>query len=708
MRENTQNNFRRILALAIIVLLIFGTFVFRLAQWQIVDGAKYLSQSDETSSSYSVIKAPRGEILDKDGNKLISNKTVYNIVFNAAEMPSSERNNTIYKLILLMEQCGAKWIDVLPIERTTNGDYAFKANSDSEISYMKSSSMLYLNEYATANDCVKTMISDDYYNIKGYEDDYILKIASVRYNMQRSSFSIRYPYTFAEDISIDTVTVINEHLNELPGVSVETSAAREYNASSLAPHIIGYTGSLSAEEYTALKDEGKTFSADNYGGYLYSDKIGKSGIELVMEDELRGTNGKKIVNANADGTYTTNDEKTIDPIPGNTVFLTLNSNLQDVANNSLAKNVVAAQANGQAAHDAAVARGDKSTNFGEDCKAGAVVVLDAKTFGVLAMSTYPTYDLQKSLTDSEYYSSLLKDDSTPLVNRATSGTYTPGSIFKPSVALGALQEGAITSSTQFTCTGVYNNPDFTGYNPTCMGTHGTVTVTTALEQSCNIFFYEVGYRLGIRSMNTYCTRLGLGVKTGIEIGERTGILAGPEEYLENHGEAWTDGLTVMSAIGQSDNSFTPLQLATYCATIANNGVRLNSHIIDKVTDYSRSDVVYQTPSTVMADLGVDQTYIDKVKEGMGLVCSDRKGTAYRFANYGIKIAAKTGTATTVEGVHSDNATFIAFAPYDNPEIAVAIVFEYGAKGTYVQNVAQDIFDAYFYGKTSADLFPPQS
>ena len=693
----------RFLILGIILSVLFALLCGRLIQWQLVEGEKFLEESESSTSFYTVTQAARGEILDTNGNELVSNRTVYNIVFNAMEMPREQRNETIYQLILLMEQCGEDWVDILPITTDDSGAYIFKENQESEIEYMKSASMLRLNSYATAEDCMNTMISEDDYDIdtKEIPKDYILKVASVRYNMTRSDFSVRYPYTFAEDISIATVTVISEYLSELPGVSVQVSTAREYNATTLAPHIIGYTGALSSSDYETLKEEGKTATTENYAGYTYNDKIGQAGIEQAMEEELRGTNGRTVVATNANGELVDSTEESVDPIPGNTVYLTLESNLQAVANASLAQNVAAAAEAGKEKQATAVANGsDKLTGYGEDCVSGAAVVLRVSDFGVLAMSTYPSYDLEASLNDSTLYSQLLEDETTPLLNRATMGTYQPGSVFKPSVALAALQEGVITTDTLIHCSGVYYNDDFADYHPECMGVHGDITVSTALQKSCNIFFYETSYRLGIQTMNLYCNLFGLGTKTGIELYEREGILAGPDEFENYHpGEQWTDGITVQAGIGQSDNSFTPLQLATYVATIANDGVRLRTHLVEKVTDYTRQTVLSVTETQVMADAGLNQEYVEAVQYGMYLVTQEG-GTASGFATYDPPIAAKTGTAELGgTGGKSDNAVFIAYAPYDDPEIAVAVVLERGSSGVYAQNVARDIFDAYFHGKT---------
>lgn len=683
----------------ILVAAIFCGFVLRLGQWQLIEGAQFLAESEDTTSSFVVQTAARGEILDKDGNPLASNRTTYNLVLSSLELDRDTMNETIHSLVTLVEACGAEWVDRLPITLDADGSYVFKEDQESEIEYMKSASMLRMNEYATAEDCVNAMCSEDYYDITGYSPEETLKIASVRYNMQRSQFSASTPYTLASDLSTDAVAVISEYIRDMSGVSIEVSTTRQYDGGTIAPHIIGSTGLLSAEEYEALDEAGETYSSDNIAGYAYNDTIGKSGIEAALEDELRGENGKIVLRTDADGNLVDTTDEWQAPVNGNTVYLTLDSNLQAVASASLAENVEGAQAAGKEEQKAAIAAGAEETvGFGEDCVSGAAVVLRVEDFAVLAAANYPTYDLERSLSDVEYYASLLEDEDNPLYNRAMQGTYTPGSIFKPAVALAALQEGAITTETEVYCSGRYHNEDFADYQPGCLGVHLDTNVYQALEKSCNVFFYETGYRLGIRSLTPYCSLLGLGEETGVEIPESTGILANPEEYEELHGAAWTDGITVQAAIGQSDNAFTPVQLATYAATIANDGVRLRTHLVDKVTDYTRETVISETEPEVVAELGVDQEYIDEVKYGMSLV-TESGGTASRFADYGVKIAAKTGTATTVEGVHSDHVTFIAFAPYEDPEIAIAVVLEYGDIGSYVQNVAEDIFDAYFYGKT---------
>ena len=364
MQSLKDKGFTRATVIILCIAIVFAVFVGRLAQWQLIQGDDFRAESELESSNYTIIKATRGEILDINGNPLVSNEISYDIVFNASQLKRSERNNTIYRLILLMEQCGASYVDRLPITTDERGEYVFKEDMESEIDYMKSSSMLNLNDYATAKDCVETMISDDFYDVVDFPEEYILKIASVRYNMHRSSFSIRYPYTFAKNLSPDALTIISENLSDFTGVSIEVTTKRNYNDGTLAPHILGYEGALSAEEYQALSESGEIYSSKNYSGYSYNDTIGKTGIEAVMEDELRGTNGKETVIMDANGNYSS--ENVIAPIPGNSVYLTLDANLQAVVNRSLAENVKGAQENGQVLYDEAVSQGCFDLYFSND------------------------------------------------------------------------------------------------------------------------------------------------------------------------------------------------------------------------------------------------------------------------------------------------------------------------------------------------------
>lgn len=656
----------------LLLVIAFTVFGLRLFQWQVQDGATYLEQANATSKSTVKIDAARGEILDRDGNALATNQTAYKILFEKPYMTDETANDTIHTLVELLEKRGEQWIDELPIVLDNAGEYVFAQGKDDAIAYLKGKTFLNVNEYTSAPLCVKQLAALYDVDPTQYTKEELLRLLSVRYNMTMETFSTTMPYTFAKSVSKETVSIIEENSASLPGVSIRVTTTRTYDDGTLAPHLIGTTGKLTKEEFETLEER----------GYAYDDEVGKSGIEYAMESQLRGEDGVQALQLHKDGTVASSSVEKA-PVQGNTVYTTLDANLQKVANASLKKNIEAASSAGRSMNE---------KHVGEDCVAGGVVVLDVKDFSILAASTYPTYDLGK-LTDDDYYAKLFQDQTNPLFNRAFNGAFKPGSVFKPAMAAAALEEGAITENSKITCHHVYEYYA-PSYAPTCMGYHGAITVDTALARSCNVFFYEVGRRLGIDNIDLYAKSFGLGVATGVELGESEGILASPS-YRTSHGGTWQPGDVIQAAIGESDNAFTPLQLAAYCATIANNGTRLKTHIVDKVTDYSRKTVVSETKAEVVEQVSVSEENLKVVQQGMRKVCTE--GTASTaFANYGIAVAGKTGTAENIG--HSDNTVFMAYAPYDDPEIAVAVVLEYGASGTYSTNVAKDIFDAYFYGK----------
>ena len=463
------------------------------------------------------------------------------------------------------------------------------------------------------------------------------------------------------------MNAVSENTQGVSGVEIQTYLTRGASDPDLAPHILGALGSLSEDEYNELKKHGKSYS--------YDDKIGKFGIELAYEDDLKGKGGTRVIQRNADGTLVESIE-TESAKPGNTVYLTIDSKLQKTAVKSLEENVKAAKQAGKES-------GQK--NNGEDCETGAVVMLSVKDFSVLAAASYPTYDLNRYSEYGSYYVKLSENKNSPMYNRATVGTFACGSVFKPCVAGAALEEKIITDKTKIYCKQDY---DFYPTNVVrCMHYHGSLDVTGAIEQSCNYFFADTGRRLGIEPMYLYAQKFGLGEYTGVEIEESKGTLAGRDST------DWQVGNTVSAAIGQSDNAFTPVQLATYVATIANNGERLKTHIVDKVTNYERTKTVKSTDVESYGDCGISKKNLDIVRKAMLGVTQDENGTAnYMLGDYKVKVAAKTGTA---ENSGSDHTTFICYAPYEKPEVAIAVVIEHGAKGRYSMQVAKDLLDAYF-------------
>ena len=658
--------FRMVLCL-IIILIIFVMFIVRLYDWQIVHGKDYKELSKQSSAYTETSYATRGEILLSDGTELAVNKTSYTVVLNKIYLHSDDTNYAIANLIDLCDKCKTKWFDVLPILTDGNG-YKFDQGSANDIEFIQSSAMLDDPSLKNASDIMEALIKR--YDAENVIDRELQRdVVSVRYNMEKKGYSYSTVYEFAEKVSKEAISVISERTQNVPGVEIRTTSERQIKNGTLIPHIVGVVGSLSQEEYEEHKDD----------GYALDDKIGKFGIEAGLEKYLRGQAGKREVVKDYEGNVVS--QKEIEPVKlGNTVYLTIDKKLQEVANQSLAENVIKAQANG--AYEAKKAGKNLQ---GEDCRAGAVVMLSVKDFSVLAAATYPSYDLSQ-YWDDDYNEWLYSDDGSPMYSRAFNGAFQPGSSFKPLAAIAALQEGTITPDTTYTCTGHYNYyPSFT---INCLSVHGTNNLRGAIAASCNSYFAEVGRLTGITSLYLYAEKFGLGVPTGLEVDESTGILAGRDS------EHFYPGNTCQAAIGQSDNTFTPVQLATYTATLANNGVRYRTHLVRKIVSYDRKEtIVDNDPNNpeIVADAEIEKKYIDEVKSGMRAVLTTGTASSY-FDGFKVEVAGKTGTA---ENAGSDHAVFICFAPYKKPEVAVAVVLEHGAWTRFAGRIARDLLTAYF-------------
>ena len=643
----------------VLIVFIFSCYVVRLVDWQIVNGEVYRERANRSSIYRNKTDALRGEILDVNGVGFVENLTGYKILIDRFALPAEKENQTILDLIALLKLKNEPFIDELPIKLISGGQFEFVEGKEKEIKELKGKNRLNLNSYSTASECMEKLAKK--YNCGNFEPKIKRDIVSVKYNMDVNGYydSMASSYIFADDISSELLMIISEKFQDNQGVRIGLSAKRQPVNSDLAPHIIGSVGKISEEQYETFKDK----------GYSLADIVGKSGIESVMEEYLHGVAGEKKVEVAKDGSvlHTPNAKEAK---PGNTIYLTIDSRLQKAANESLAR---AVRSSGQ-----------------YDCVAGGVVALSVKDFSVLAAATYPSYDLAK-LSEPGYYSQLVNDKTNPLFNRAFQGVFAPGSIFKPLVACGALEEGVLTPEDKVKCVGIYHYP---GHNFTtkCLGVHGNADLTYAMAKSCNVYFSEVGRRLGIENMNLYSKKFGLGVKTGIELTETAGVLAGPE-YSKSIGSRWSNLVTIKAAIGQSDNQFSPLQLATYVATIASGGNRYRTHLIRKITDYRRENIIMEnnpdTPELIDTS-GVSQEHLNMVKNAMRQVVLS--GTATNFNNYIVPIAAKTGTA---QNSGSDHTTFICFAPYENPEIAIVVIVENGGHGNYTAEVVRDIMEEYF-------------
>lgn len=638
---------RRIVMMWVAVLLCMLLFFGRTLHLQVLDSERYVAQAAGVTTITAPIQAARGEILDYYGRPIATNREGYNIVFNYANINKSTINDVIKSLISLLD--GHEWADDLPLENKKN--YAFLKDSETAINRMLN--LLELAHYATAENCFDALVKR--YSLEDRAKKEQRQIMGVRFTMERAGFSVSAPFTFAEDVSSEIMTKISENNYYAEnGVAIEIASFREYDNASVAPHIIGTVGPIYAEDWEALKEK----------GYSYNDKVGKSGIELACEEDLRGTDGIITYQVNSKGKILSS-EVTKEPVAGYTIRLTMDKTIQISAQKALMDTI------------------RQLNSDGIYVNAGAAVAVNVKTGGVLAAVNCPTYTYEQLEND---YKSIQSNPYSPMFDRAFSGTYPPGSTFKPAVACAALQEGAITSSETITCTGTYRY--FKDYQPHCMHVHGGISLNTALAKSCNYYFFETGRRLGISKMNRYCEGFGLGVKTGIEISESKGTLAGPGSRAE-----WYDGYTIAAAIGQSDNAFTPLQLATYTSTIANSGVRYKTTLIDKVMSYNQEEIIRQSKPTVAAKVKLDESVISAVKKGMLSVTEDGTGSRV-FQDYPITVGGKTGTAQTTRG--GDHTVFIAFAPYDDPEIAVAVIIEHGKFGSYSGGLLKAIFNAYFF------------
>lgn len=644
---------KRINSLAVVMAAVVAVCSARMFFLQIVNANHYLAQASGVTARTAALKAPRGEILDCYSRKIATNREGYNIVFNSAYINWDTLNGMILDLCEYLESEDAEWNDVLPLEK--QAPYGFtKENNDTFLASIG------LAHYATAENAFDKL--KQLYNIKDCTENEARIIMGVRYSMAQAAFSIANPYTFAEDVSSGIMQRISENGFILDGVTVDTVPFREY--SSDAPvHIIGNVGPIYAEEWYGDKEKGITGLKDK--GYTYSDKVGKSGIEAYCEEKLRGTDGEITYYLDSDGTVLSS-EITKEPIPGKTVVLTIDKNIQQKTQAALSEAVY------------------KNNSEGGACTGGAAVVMDIKNGAILSSSNYPTFDMATYFSN---YESIANAPNNPLINRAFQGVYPVGSTIKPLVAIAGIDNGLITADENVCCVHTYRL--FSDYQPSCMGTHGNISLTRALARSCNYYFFEVGRRVGATKLCDYYNKFGLGVKTGVEVGDSKGIFANVDEG---------SGDTLQIAIGQK-NAFTPLQLAVYTSTLANGGTRYKATLIKDIVSYDLKNTYITGQTEVLETVELSEYALDSVKEGMLSVTEDGTGSLV-FSTYPIKVGGKTGTAQN-EGV--DHSVFVAFAPFENPEIAIAVVLEHGKSGA--QTVAKAALDAYFFSdEASVDNF----
>ncbi|MEG0942881.1 MAG: penicillin-binding transpeptidase domain-containing protein [Angelakisella sp.] len=676
-----------------IVAVIFILFSYRMTILQIAQGEMYKNKATAGTTTKQMVPAVRGEIVDRYGRPFTTNRVGYDIILDRSYLPYNKENDVLLSLMEIMEELGQEWIDNLPISETA--PFVFKEGEEVQVQRLKKA--LGVNEYATAEECMLWLADPKFYKIGIYDpatgnkvSDYdpvtTRKLAGVRYEMVQRAFSLENTYVFASDVGPVARDTILERSYMLPGVDVAESPVREYVDGTLAPHILGTIGPIYKEEMDKLKEQGLWSSRENPTGYRGNEYIGKSGIEYSFESVLRGKSGERLITLDSKGNVE-GVEETVPPTPGNTVVLTLDRDLQRAAQNALAQTIHRYNTTPGLTHEQ-----------GKDANAGAVVVQDPKTGEILAMANYPNYDISTYLQD---YDTLSKQKPEPLINRSTMGTYRPGSIYKPAVATAGLAEGVITPTETINCTHTYTR-FAPGYQPKCMYFDGPITATTALQRSCNFFFYETGWRLGIDRQNEYSSHFGLGQKTGIEIQEAAGQLSSPATR-EAAGDTWGGGYVIQSAIGQLDHAFTPVQMAGYVATLANDGVRLQPHLVKAIKSYDFKETVSETPVKEVDRVPAAQAVFDTVRAGM-IAASQPGGTSARaWSGFPLTVASKTGSP---EGVGILHSTYICYLPADDPQLAIAVVLENGGQGYTGAPVARLIADDYFLGSNKTETISP--
>ncbi len=654
----TKKHQTTLTVLSIILVIVMLLYTARIYSIQIINSDKYSSNAmGSAASRTAVLKAPRGEILDCYGRQIAANRDGYNVVFNKAYVKENI-NDIILSLVTLLDEKGVAHKDRLPLEYTS--PYGFKEGESTD----KLIKTLELADYATAENCFTRLI--ERYELEDYTLEQQRKIAGVRYSMEIEDFSISYPYTFAEDIPTELMRKISESHFILDGVSVEVVPFRYYPDTSLAVNLIGTVGPIYEEDWA----EGENYKDR---GYAFDDKVGKSGIEYYAEEHLRGTDGEITYYLDEEGNIIST-EITKKAVAGKSVMLTLDAKMQRTVQDALATTVKTLQSEGGTA------------------RAGAAVVIDINTGGIRTSANYPTYDIA---TMSQNYEALLADPSNPLTDRAFQGVYPIGSTIKPIVAAAALENGHYNMGETIYCARTYKY--FSDFQPSCMHFHKHMGLTAALSKSCNYFFFELGKRVGAMTLTDYFKQFGLGVKTGVEVNDSAGILIEPTSN-------GLGGDTLQISIGQL-NAFTPLQLANYVATFANGGTHYKATLIDKIISYDMTTVYDDCQPQISNKVKLKDSTISAIKTGMLSVTVDGTGQA-ALGDYPIKLGGKTGTAQ-VEG-KADHSTFILFAPYDNPEIAISVVLEHGASSYASGNLVRQILDSYFESsnENAATDIPP--
>ena len=683
----TEQESHRLRVRIAVMLSLFGaillTFAGVLYNVQVVHGEEYLNNTSYTVIENETVETVRGSILDSNGKVLVGNRQIYNIILDTSLM-GTDRNRILLELLELCRQQGITWSDSLPISDTAPWLYTKHLNSvfsyevsqdDGTVSRSNtllgslSKRMKWISDPATSELPARKLLTAMCLSFGLIEDEEepiteeLRDAAGVLYELYLRKYELTYTdYTFARDVDITFISIIKEHA--LDGVEIKSTTTRSYNTDNAA-HILGPVALIDSNDWPIYKEL----------GYPMNAYVGKGGVELAFENWLHSSSGVRRTETDEKGNIIS-QFWAVEPSPGNNVVLTVDATVQATTEQLLAEFVTAL----------------------EEPAGAAAVMLDVSNGGVIAMASYPTYNMSTYYQD---YNDLLAAEYSPLYNRATHGLYAPGSTFKPLTAIAALTEKVITTSSTVYCGGVYEYYAYAGYTPVCWihtmfnSRHGDEAVSKAITDSCNIFFYDVGRRLGIQELVRYATMFGLGQKTGIEIGEYQGMVAGPESAA-TLGLQWYGGDTLPAAIGQGNHQFTPLQLANYIATLVNGGTHYEVHLLESVRSADFSQTVYEYEPVVRDQIDISPSALAAVKKGMYDLSKTSSMKPY-FSTLSVEVGCKTGTAE-VAGSEIANAVFVCFAPYDNPEVALCIVAEKGDSGGSLASVAAGMLAQYFASK----------
>lgn len=681
----------RLTALITALALLVGAYVVVLHKVQITQGAQQ-SATPNTFTYYTRVSAARGNIYDRNGKLIAGNRASYDVtIVNDVFFSIGTPNENLRRIVNLCDELNLEYADHFPVSMDKPYSYTTDEYSSTWNSYFRT----FLNYLGWDSDISAAQLVHNLrarYNLPDeWTEEEIRKVISLRYELDLRRCTSLATYVLLADADTQTLAALTE-LN-VPGMEVVASSVREYYYTGLASHILGRTGSIPASDADYYKEL----------GYSLDSTVGVFGLEKALESELHGTDGLRVTTVASDGTVLSEYYKTT-PTAGNNVELTIDIDLQRVAEQSLASYIENLRENGV-----------NGTQAGKDAEGGSIVVMKIDTGEVLACASYPTYSLNDYYSD---YSSLLEDPYTPLINRALQATYPPGSVFKMTTAIAAIDNEIIHPEYRIEDKGIYRRYEASGYTPACSYytskhlTHGSINVMRALAVSCNYYFYEAGYLTGIDKIDAVAESLGLGVKTGVELSEASGYRANPETkkllYSDPDTNGWYGGDTISAAIGQSEHRYTPIQLCSYLCTLVNQGTRYRATFIRRVLSSDYQKLLYRTEPEVLSQASISDTAYRACIEGMRLAVSENDGTlGAALRNYRIKVAGKTGTAQHGGG-GSDHVSLVCYAPYDDPQIAITIHIEKGASAVYLGQIAVQILDAYFGTLDKIDTVPGEN